>query len=151
MLKTIFDKETREDLIKRIDNLSSHNTAQWGKMNVYQMVKHNCIWNAWIQDKNSSINKQTLLGYIFGKMALKSLIEDDRPMKKNMPAGKAFSVKEKTGDLSLQKKIWADLLRGYENFSNHGFVHDFFGKMTTEEIGLLAYKHTDHHLRQFNA
>lgn len=150
-MKTIFDKETRDDLIKRINSLPEHNTPQWGKMNIYQMVKHNCIWNAWILGKIDMGSKQGFLGYIFGKKALKSLIGDERPMKKNMPAGSKFTVKEKSGDLALQKKLWAELLEGYESFSNHGFVHDFFGKMTKEEIGLLAYKHTDHHLRQFNA
>jgi len=39
----------------------------------------------------------------------------------------------------------------YAHFSNTGFIHDFFGKMTREEIGILAYKHLDHHLRQFGA
>jgi hypothetical protein len=32
---------------------------------------------------------------------------------------------------------------------NAGFVHPFFGRMTQEETGVLAYKHSDHHLRQF--
>lgn len=31
------------------------------------------------------------------------------------------------------------------------FMHPFFGKITREQIGYLAYKHDDHHLRQFNA
>jgi len=29
-------------------------------------------------------------------------------------------------------------------------MHPFFGKMTKEQVGYLAYKHTDHHLWQFN-
>ena len=60
-------------------------------------------------------------------------------------------MKELNGDIESEKKKWISLIEGYENYSNPGFIHDFFGKMTKEQIGILAYKHTDHHLRQFNA
>ena len=36
-----------------------------------------------------------------------------------------------------------------KNYSNDAFIHDFFGQMTLEEIGIFVYKHNDHHLRQF--
>ncbi|MFZ6013453.1 MAG: hypothetical protein ACOYXT_24130 [Bacteroidota bacterium] len=45
---------------------------------------------------------------------------------------------------------WTALIEGYTHFHNPDFVHDFFGNMTVEEIGYFAYKHNDHHLRQFN-
>lgn len=71
-------------------------------------------------------------------------------MSKNMPAGKAFTVKETVGDLASLKRIWAGQIKSYENYSNDRFVHDFFGKMTKEQIGVFVFKHNDHHLRQFN-
>ncbi|WP_448634870.1 DUF1569 domain-containing protein [Pedobacter panaciterrae] len=43
-----------------------------------------------------------------------------------------------------------NLIADFENFSNDKFIHDFFGKMTREQIGIFVYKHSDHHLRQFN-
>lgn len=149
-MKTIFDNATREELITRINFLTKKNTAQWGKMNIYQMTKHCTIWNNWILGKNKPAYKQELLGRVFGKMALKGLVGNDKPMKKNMPAGRGFTIKERDGDIELQKRIWIEQVAEYEHFSNPGFIHDFFGKMTIDEIGILAYKHFDHHLRQFN-
>jgi hypothetical protein len=149
-MKTIFDKTTRDELISRINSLDENSKAQWGKMNVYQMAKHCSIWDAWVLGKNNTTYKQEFLGRIFGKMALKSNTKDEKPLGKNMPAGKAFTVKEKDGNVEAQQKIWMNLIAEYENFSNPGFIHDFFGKMTIEQIGVFAYKHTDHHLRQFN-
>ena len=149
-MKTIFDKAAREELISRINALTKQNTAQWGKMNAYQMSKHCTVWNNWILGTNKYNYKQEWLGWIFGKMALKGLVKDDRPMKKNMPSGRDFTIREKDGDIELQKRIWMEQVAAYERFSNPGFIHDFFGKMTVEEIGILAYKHMDHHLRQFN-
>lgn len=84
-------------------------------------------------------------------MALKSSVKDDTPIKKNMPAGKDFIIKDKTGDIELQKNIWVKRVADYEQFSNPDFIHDFFGKMTPDQIGIFAYKHADHHLRQFKA
>ena len=52
---------------------------------------------------------------------------------------------------SPKKRNGLLLIEEYEHYSNPDFIHDFFGKMTKEQIGLLAYKHTDHHLRQFNS
>jgi hypothetical protein len=67
-----------------------------------------------------------------------------------MPAGKAFTVNEMTGDLNAEIARWMQQIKSYENFSNDRFIHDFFGKMTNEQIGIFVYKHNDHHLRQFN-
>jgi Protein of unknown function (DUF1569) len=148
-MKTIFDKTTREELICRIKTLNENNTAQWGKMNIYQMLKHCTIWDEWILGKNNQKYKQEFLGLIFGKMALKRMIKDERPFDRNVPTGSYFKIKEKNGNVEAEKKKWINLIEDYENYSNPGFIHDFFGKMTREQVGLLAYKHTDHHLRQF--
>jgi hypothetical protein len=50
----------------------------------------------------------------------------------------------------LEKKKWIGLIDEYTEFSNPDFIHPFAGKMTEKQIGRLAYKHADHHMRQFN-
>ena len=150
-MKTIFDKPTRDELVQRINSLNENNKPLWGKMNIYQMFKHCTIWNEWILGKKGFVYKQDFLGKIFGKMALKSNTKDDKPIGKHMPAGGVFTVKETVGDLTALKLIWVEQINSYENYLNDNFIHDFFGKMTKEEIGIFAFKHNDHHLRQFNA
>lgn len=149
-MKTIFDTETRNELIQRIGLLTENSLPLWGKMTIYQMTKHNSIWNDWVLGKKYFVYKQDFLGKLFGGMALKSNTKDDKPIGKNMPAGKAFIVKERTGDIKNEILTWTTQINAYENFSNDSFIHDFFGKMTKEQIGIFAYKHNDHHLRQFN-
>jgi len=150
-MKTIFEDHTRKELIDRISLLNENSTRQWGKMNIYQMAKHCTTWDEWVLGVNDQTYKQSFLGLIFGKLALKSEVWSDKPMKKGMPAGKGVTIKETGGDVELQKKKWIQRIGEYGNFSNTKFVHDFFGRMTKEEIGIFAYKHADHHLRQFNA
>lgn len=147
---TIFDRETREKLITRIAQLDENNRAVWGKMNLLQMLKHNTYWNEWMLGTARTYTyKQELLGKLFGKYALRKMIKDDRPFDKNIPTSKQFKVSETHGEITAEKAKWTSLIQAYENYHNPDFVHDFFGKMTAEQIGILVYKHCDHHLRQF--
>ncbi|HJP63648.1 MAG TPA: DUF1569 domain-containing protein [Mucilaginibacter sp.] len=146
-MKTIFDKETRDDLISRIHTLNEKSTAQWGKMNVYQMMKHCTLWDEMALGKKQY--KRVFLGRLFGKIALRDMLKDE-PMRRSNPTVPGFVVKE-NGDCNAEKSKWINLLKEYEQYSNDGFIHPFFGKLTKEQVGQIAYKHIDHHLRQFNS
>jgi len=148
-MKTIFDKNIREQLISRIEQINEDKKAEWGKMNVFQMLRHNTYWNGWILGTKEHTYKQAFIGKLFGKMAMKRMIKDEKPFDKNVPTSEQFKVKELSGNLEPEKAKWVSLLNEYEDFNNPAFIHDFFGKMTKEQIGILVYKHTDHHLRQF--
>jgi Protein of unknown function (DUF1569) len=149
-MKTIFDKATRDELITRINLLDENNTAQWGKMNVYQMLKHCTLYEEWILGKGEHNYKQLFIGRLFGTMQVKQIGKSEKPMPKNVPTLAELKVKEKKGDAIAEKKKWINLVKEYEHYSNPDFIHSFFGKMTKEQIGYLVYQHTDHHLRQFN-
>lgn len=77
------------------------------------------------------------------------MVKDERPLDKNIPTSTQFKVKEIKGNLEAEKAKWISLTKAYDTYDNPHFVHDFFGRMTKEQIGILVYKHTDHHLRQF--
>ncbi|MEO6453402.1 MAG: DUF1569 domain-containing protein [Ginsengibacter sp.] len=146
-MKTIFDRKTREQIISRINSLNENSTAQWGKMNVSQMMKHCSQWDEMALGKKKY--KRSFIGRLFGKMALKDMMKDE-PMKKNLPTVPSFKIKGNT-DVAEEKKKWLRLINEYEHFSNDGFIHPFFGAMTKEQTGHMLYKHIDHHLRQFNS
>ncbi len=149
-MKSIMDKSTRDELAIRISKLNDNSKPLWGKMNVFQMVRHCSLWEEWVL--SGKTYKQSFVGRIFGSMVLKNIMKDESPLKKNTPTLPEFRVNRlgEKGDLTAEKLKWIGLIEKYPNFSNPNFVHSFFGKMTKEQIGYLAYKHTDHHLRQFN-
>ena len=147
-MKTVFDKPTRDELISRIEALNENNKAAWGRMNLYQALKHCTLWDEWMQ--SSRDNKQVFIGRLFGKMALKKVLKDEAPLRRNTPTLPEFKIKETTGDIPSEKKKWVALINEYAHFLNPGFNHPFFGKMTKQQVGQMAYKHADHHLRQFN-
>jgi hypothetical protein len=148
-MKTVLEKQTRDGLIDRINTLNENSKPQWGKMNIYQAIKHCTLWDEWIFGKTSY--RQLLVGRLFGKMALRNVLKDDKPLSRNSPTISAFRIGGTDGDVEAEKTKWIALIEQYENFSNPGFVHPFFGRMTREQIGFLAYKHIDHHLRQFGS
>jgi len=145
-MKTIFDKSTRDELISRINKLDESSPIQWGKMNVYQMLKHCTLWEEMSHGRKKY--KRAFIGRLFGKVALKKLLKNEDPMSRNAPTIPELRVTG-TGDVAAEKMKWVALLEEYEYFSNTDFVHPFFGKITKEQTGYLSYKHTDHHLRQF--
>ena len=148
-MKTIFDKGTKTELINRIDSLKENTPSTWGKMNAYQMVKHCRLWEEMMQSK---INlKRAFLGRIFGRIALKTVVGNTNPLKRNTPTIPSLIINERVGEFDIEKKGWISNIEKYASFDNDNFRHVFFGKMTKEQIGQMVYKHIDHHLRQFNA
>jgi len=150
-MRTIFNQIDRREIISRIQLLNEHSRNQWGRMNVYQMVKHNVIWSEWILGKDGHSTKQTIMGKLFGRKSLQRMIRDFKPLPKYVPTSSRFKIREKEGSLDDVKQQWRDLVLELEDFDNDKFLHDFFGVMTKGEVGILAYKHFDHHLRQFGA
>ncbi|MDE3184210.1 MAG: DinB family protein [Bacteroidota bacterium] len=145
-MRSILHSETREEIIKRINSLDAGCEHQWGKMTVGQMVKHCTLCEELYLGKVKL--KRVFLGRIFGKMALNKLLSDDRPIRKSSPTDPFLRVVENIDDLEAQKQKWIALIKEYET-ANTQSIHPFFGKMTIEQLGQLAYKHNDHHLRQF--
>ncbi len=125
-MKSIFDKTTRDELIKRINTLNEDSIAQWGKMNVYQMIKHCRLWEEMMQNKQNL--KRVFIGKIFGRMALKKVLKDDQPLKRSTPTIPSLIIKEITGDTASEKAKWAANIEQYANFSKPGLCTRFFRK-----------------------
>lgn len=147
-MKTVFDSATRDELVHRIGTLTGQSRAQWGKMDVYQMVRHCALWEEMALGKKQY--GRMFIGRIFGRMVLKLVVKDDSPLGRSTPTLPEFVVTDH-GDVTAAQERWIALIKEYASFTNDRFVHPFFGEMTREQTGIMAYKHADHHLRQFNS
>ncbi|AYB32478.1 DUF1569 domain-containing protein [Chryseolinea soli] len=147
-MKTVYDKATRDELIRRINTLDENSSAQWGKMKVYQMVKHCRLWEEMMLGKTKY--DRAFIGRIFGKLALNTVLKNEAPLGRNSPTLPALIIKD-DGDVSIEKSKWIALIQEHANTWAPDLVHPFFGKLTKEQTGHLVYKHSDHHLRQFNS
>ncbi|PSL33630.1 DinB family protein [Chitinophaga ginsengisoli] len=148
-MKTIFDKTTRDELIARINNLHEGTAAQWGKMNIGQMVDHCIRYEEMMLGRIKC--KRSFAGMLFGKMVLKSLLKDEKTIPQSMPTIPEIRIKNNSScDIAVRKENWVALIEECGRRSDLEFIHPFFGRMTKEQVGRMSYKHADHHLRQFN-
>jgi hypothetical protein len=146
-MKSVLNSTDREAIIARIQSLQEHQPAVWGKMNVSQMMEH--CRRAEETFLGIKVYPRSFLGRIIGPMALRQILKDDRSFGRNAPTADQYKI---TGDydfITVQQQ-WIELIRSYSSWNKPFIVHWFFGKMTTEQVGIFAWKHTDHHLRQFN-
>ncbi|MBI3234482.1 MAG: DUF1569 domain-containing protein [Bacteroidetes bacterium] len=146
-MKTIFNHQTREELISRVNSLNNNNQAQWGKMNVYEMIQHCTLGNEMLLGKLPS--KRVFIGRILGPYILKKVLQNEDQLRKNTPTAKELIAHENPGDIENLKAALQSRINEFANHNESQLIHPFFGRMTKEQVGLLAYKHQDHHLRQF--
>jgi hypothetical protein len=149
-MKNLFDKETEQEVINRINSLTPESQKQWGKMQVDQMLAHcSASFRVAVGETNPP---RIFLGRIIGSM-LKSEAYSDKAMPKNSPTDKSFIIADRRNFEEEKAKLLA-LVR---QFSEGGVAkctthpHSFFGSLTAEQWGMNMYKHIDHHLMQFSA
>ncbi len=146
---SIFDQETLDKLIERVQSLTEKSEAKWGKMNVVQMLAHcNESSKIAIGVKKS---KRMFAGRLFGKMTLRKILKSDKPLKKNSPTVPDFIIKDKR-EFDKERDDFVRVLSKLKTMTIEDFngrVHPFFGEMVGREWSVLLYKHFNHHLEQF--
>ena len=149
-MKNLFEKETVDEVIGRIDSLQPAVQRQWGKMDVAQMMAH-C--SAALDMASGKINPpRMLIGRVLGPL-VKPIYTNEKPFAQNNPTEKRLVVSD-SRDFSREREHLKDCLReflegGETKCTRH--PHPFFGSLTPQEWSRGMYKHMDHHLRQFGA
>lgn len=143
----LFETDAAQEVLSRLHRISAATPANWGKMNAAQMMAHcQATFQVYFGELKM---KRSLMGYLFGSMAKKKLF-GPQPWARNLPTAPEFRIAgEKEFDVEKQK-----LVEYITRFSNEGYtitstLHPFFGKLSAQEWATLAYKHLDHHLKQF--
>jgi hypothetical protein len=149
-MRSMFEKETLNDIMQRINTLQPGTKRQWGKMEVAQMMAH-CS-TALETATGERVIPRVFIGRILGPI-VKSSFLGERPFPKNGPTDKHFIISDKR-DFNTEKNR---LIQLTTKFSEGGEAkctthpHSFFGYLTPKEWSIAMYKHLDHHLRQFGA
>lgn len=150
-MKSLFNTNENQEMISRINSLTNTSQAQWGKMNVSQMLSH-CQVPLKVAFGEMKL-KRGIPGILFGSMIRKKLTRDEKPFDKNLPTDKGFIVVDKR-EFEKEK---TDLIHTIQQFAAIGpdglskDPHPFFGKLTSSDWDIIQWKHLDHHLRQFGA
>lgn len=147
-MKNLFEKETAQEVISRIDKLQPSSQRQWGKMEVAQMMAH-C--SATIDMASGRLNPPRIfIGRILAPL-VRPVFTNEKPFSRNGPTDKNLRIHDQR-NFSLEqqrlKSCVGEFYAGGEaKCTRH--PHPFFGPITPEEWARGMYKHLDHHLRQF--
>ncbi len=141
----LFVAATKQDIINRINKLSPQSQAQWGKMNVAQMLAH-CQMPLGVATGKHKLKSNFLLS-LLGPF-FKSKLFNDEPFKRNLPTDKSFIIANPQ-EFEKEKQHLIDMINSFSQNSMSGEKHPFFGRLTNEEWSKGTWKHLDHHLNQF--
>jgi hypothetical protein len=151
---SLFQEAGKQAIIDRFLALQPEQQAQWGKMNVAQMLAH-CQKPIAVALGTAPLEnsfKLKLIKLLFGKMVKKKLLQEG-PLQKNAPTAQSFIVQDNC-QFEQERTQLLSMIATFAQRGNQGQLeaeHPIFGKMTLAEWDLLQWKHLDHHLKQFGA
>jgi hypothetical protein len=145
MSETLLDDAVYENCLDRIGRLASDTPPRWGRMSVAQMLAH-CA------EVQEVMNGKPLEGTPWLLRLAGPLIKRAVLGRRPYPNG----VKTHPQYLQTSEKRFEPekrrLLKALDEFhaaGAEGARHPLFGPMSADEAGWGAFKHLDHHLRQF--
>ncbi|MDG3580853.1 DUF1569 domain-containing protein [Galbibacter pacificus] len=146
-MKSIFSEEVYHETLSRIKQLTTTSKAEWGSMDVSQML-HHCQ-----KPMEVAMGKLAVKTNFFFKWAsrlFKPMLYNDKPWKHGLPTVKEFIV-ENPKNFEQEKEKLIGLIAEYHQLKTKNELppHPVFGKFTKQQWGQMQYKHLDHHLRQF--
>jgi hypothetical protein len=148
-LPNIFTRKVADDAIQRINNLTSSTKAKWGKMEVAQMLAHNCVTYEMVYEGIHP--KPNFLMKFILKSFVKKIVVSETPYPKNSRTAPAFIIKG-ARDFEAEKNRLITYINKTQQLGEAGFKNkesDQFGNLSIAEWSNMFYKHLDHHLTQF--
>ncbi len=147
-MKNLFEQDTVDDVISRIDSLQPASVRQWGKMDVAQMMAH-C--SRTMDMASGTVNPpRAFIGRLIGPF-FKPIFTNEKPFGKNSPTDKQLVVADQRDFAREQQQLKLKIRQfregGEAQCTRH--PHPFFGSLTPAVWSRGMYKHLDHHLRQF--
>ena len=148
-MKNLFDAASAAEVKTRLANLRPDSPRVWGKMTPSQAVAH-CAGALEVALGDKTV-PPAFVGRILGRVIKPFVFRNDDPLRRNAPTTKGLEVTDER-DLNKEREQLQALISRFASAGPQGCTkgaHSFFGKLTPDEWAILAYKHLDHHLRQF--
>ena len=147
-MKTLWNVDVQNDVLARIGRLRPDTPPLWGSLSCVQMVVHVTDAFALYTGDLTCAVKRTPLQYA----PLKQLFVYVLPMPKNVPTAAVLKARI-AEDWATEVSRLEHAVRGFaeQRHRQEWPLHPLFGSLSRGDYGVLAYKHTDHHLRQFGA
>lgn len=149
-MKNLFNQQDKDEIVKRLSELSSTHLPKWGKMNAHEAVVHmtdplRCA----IGERPVPLNPS-----ILSKWPLNKLVSQYLTWPKGAPTAPEF-IQGAKGSPPLEfERDKQELVLLIHRFSQHQNsipfpVQPMFGNLNNKEWARLMWRHINHHLKQF--
>jgi len=148
-MENMFEKAGAENVISRINKLTTETKPQWGKMSVDQMLAHcNVQYDMTYSDL---YKKPTTFSKFMLKLFVKKAVVGPKPYPKNGRTAPQFIIKDQRNFEEEKKQLLDNIKKTQELGLTHfeGKESHSFGSLTSGEWNTMFSKHIDHHLTQF--
>ncbi|MBX2845381.1 MAG: DinB family protein [Saprospiraceae bacterium] len=149
-MKSLFNPDTFDHILHRVNQITPELKPQWGRMSAAQMLSHCAIVNE-TYTGDTELPKPNFIQKLFAPM-IKKLVYGPKPYPHNTRTHPLF-LQTLTKDFDTEK---ARLLKVMDKLRDPAMQdkivnthHVMFGTLKREELGWGLYKHLDHHLSQF--
>jgi hypothetical protein len=146
MPKSLANQTVRDEMLDRLERLSPDAKPRWGRMNPTQMLAHLADWMAMAAGNLGVAPIRMIVRY----PPLKWLAIYWLPFPRNVMTAPELRSR-KARDWSIEMETVRQRLEGFDVIArrNDWPHHPAFGKMTKRAWCVFAYRHMDHHFRQF--
>ena len=148
-MKNLFDPKVKEEILSRIDKLTSTSKPQWGKMNVNQGLRHMSMA---FDIPTGKLNPTPEKLPPIPKWLLRFFLLNAKPPKERAETFKEMNTVSNGINPTDFYAERINLKKAIDNFFNSTSLipeNKLVGKFSKDDWGKLNYNHTDHHLRQF--
>ncbi len=149
-IKNIFENDSVETYISRLDNLDTTTQPLWGKMDAAQMLAHLNI--SYTQVKNNEKTNYSWLTKLIFKTFVKGIVVGEKPYRRNSKTAPAFIIADKKNFQKEKEELIANMkeVLGQGPSYFEGKESASFGKLSAKEWNNLFAKHLEHHFQQFD-
>jgi hypothetical protein len=145
-MKTMFNETLRNDILRRVDRVGAESRPLWGKMNAEKMLAHLVASTKMAVGELKCESKKLPIRY----PPLRQLIVYWLPWPKSSPTAPELMISD-PGTVERSKDELTRLMRVFAEREKEKQwpEHPAFGNLSRRGWGVLAWRHFDHHLRQF--
>ena len=152
-MKTIGDDEVRRALVRRLESVAPSSVRRWGTLTPHEMFCHLGDAMEMVLLRRPRPNPaRDRTRRLVKRVGLWSPLRWPRGWQTN-PSQDPRREGTRPSHFANDRDRAIGLLQELGRIGEGGLepLHGFFGRMSTRDWHRWAYKHTDHHLRQFGA
>jgi hypothetical protein len=148
-MKTLNNPTDRAELVRRLKTVAPDARGQFGTLTAPRMIAHLIDATRMAMGEVEGLGPGLpVLSWPPFKQLILYVLPIPKAKAKTAPQLLATSPTEMASDVD---RLCGLMERFARPETKVGATHPAFGSMTRASWGILAYKHTDHHLRQFGA